>query len=139
MAREGAHKMWYMNVNLIPLVVHQMHYDYDNNLPYLTPLPRMMYNPIYSNRQHVIAFDLYGKGNKQCLKKREGTYIMDVGQFALAYTAQKQIDYSLMGNDYGGADALDYVACTAVEYNDIYVSHMRALIIYHVYSLGMKT
>jgi len=72
------------------------------------------------NRQHVIAFDLYGKGNKQCLKKREGTYIMDVGQFALAYTAQKQIDYSLMGNDYGGADALDYVACTAVEYNDIY-------------------
>ena len=49
---------------------------------------------------------------------------MDVGQFALAYTAQQQIDDSLMGNDYGRVDALDYVECTAVEYNDIYVSRM---------------
>ena len=65
---------------------------------------------------------MYGKGNKSCAKKREATYIMDVGKFALAYVAQKQIDYKLAGNDYGGADALDYVACTAVEYNDVYVS-----------------
>ena len=56
---------------------------------------------------------------------------MDVGQFALAYTAQKQIDYSLMGNDsesiwndYATPHALDYVECTAVEYTDTYVSHM---------------
>lgn len=74
---------------------------------------------IYKNK-HYIAFDLFGKGNKQCAKKKEGTYIMDVGHFAKAYTAQKQIDYKLMGNDYGGADALDYAACTAVEYNDSY-------------------
>lgn len=72
------------------------------------------------NKEHVIAFEMYGAGNKQCAKKREGTYIMDVGQFALAYVAQKQIDYKLAGNDYGGADALDYVQCTAVEYNDNY-------------------
>lgn len=74
---------------------------------------------IYKNK-HVIAFDLYGKGNKQCLKKREGTYIMDVGQFSKAYVAQKQVDYALVGNDYGGVDALDYMECTAVEYNDVY-------------------
>lgn len=71
-------------------------------------------------KKHVIAFDMYGKNNKQCAKKLEATYIMDVGQFALAYVAQKQIDYGLMGNDYGGADALDYTECTAVQYNDIY-------------------
>lgn len=76
-----------------------------------------------SKNKHYIAFDLFGKGNKQCAKKKEGTYIMDVGHFAKAYTAQKQIDYKLMGNDYGGADALDYAACTAVEYNDSYVSN----------------
>ncbi|KAL7539422.1 hypothetical protein ACHAXR_009282 [Thalassiosira sp. AJA248-18] len=72
------------------------------------------------NKKHVIAFDMYGKGNKQCAKKKEGTYLMGVGQFARSYVAQKQIDYKLMGNDYGGADALDYVDCTAVEYNDVY-------------------
>ena len=71
---------------------------------------------------------MYGAGTKQCAKKREGTYIMDVGQFALAYVAQKQIDYKLAGNDYGGADALDYVQCTAVEYNDNYVSRIRHLL-----------
>lgn len=74
---------------------------------------------IYKNK-HVIAFDLYGKGNNSCAKKKEGTYIMDVGQFARSWVAQKQIDYQLVGNDYGGADALDYVECTAVEYNDAY-------------------
>lgn len=74
---------------------------------------------IYKNK-HVIAFDMYGKGNKQCAKKREGTYLMDVGQFALSYVAQRQIDYKLAGNDYGGADALDYAECTMVEYNDAY-------------------
>lgn len=75
-----------------------------------------------SKNRHVIAFDLYGKGHKTCLKKKEGTYIMDVGKFAKAYVAQKQVDYKLQGNNYGMPDALDYVECTAVEYNDNYVS-----------------
>ena len=79
-------------------------------------------SPDNSKCNHVIAFDMYGKGNKQCAKKKEGTYIMDVGKFARAYVGQKQIDYQLQGNDYGGADALDYTDCTAVEYNDAYVS-----------------
>ncbi|KAL7547917.1 hypothetical protein ACHAWF_011189 [Thalassiosira exigua] len=74
---------------------------------------------IYKN-QHVVVFDIYGKGHKQCAKKKEGTYTMDVGQFARAWVAQSQVDYKLQGNDYGGADALDYAECTAVEYNDIY-------------------
>ena len=47
---------------------------------------------------------------------------MDTGQFAKAYVAQKQVDYSLAGNDYDTPEALDYMECTAVEYNDIYVS-----------------
>mmetsp|Transcript_31311 Transcript_31311/g.53467 ORF Transcript_31311/g.53467 Transcript_31311/m.53467 type:complete len:380 (+) Transcript_31311:60-1199(+) len=71
-------------------------------------------------KKHVIAFNLYGKGHNQCSKKKEGTYLMDVGYFAKAYVAQKQVDYKLAGNDYGGVDALDYVECTAVEYNDAY-------------------
>lgn len=70
--------------------------------------------------KHYIAFDMYGKGHKQCAKKREGTFLMDVGKFAKAYVAQKQIDYKLAGNDYGGADALDYTECTEVAYNDVY-------------------
>ena len=79
----------------------------------------------HSNKQNVVAFDLYGKGNNQCAKKKEGTYLMDVGAFAKAYTAQKQVDYQLVGNDYGNPEALDYVDCTAVEYNDAYVSVFR--------------
>jgi len=74
---------------------------------------------VYKNK-HVIAFDLFGKGHKQCTKKQEGTYLMDTGQFAKAYVAQKQVDYSLAGNDYDTPEALDYMECTAVEYNDIY-------------------
>lgn len=72
------------------------------------------------NKQDVIAFELFGKGHNQCRKKKEGTYLMDVGKFAKAYVAQKQIDYKLVGNDYDAPDALDYVECTAVEYNDAY-------------------
>jgi len=74
---------------------------------------------IYKNK-HVIAFDLFGKGHNQCRKKKEGTYLMDVGQFAKAYVGQKQVDYSLVGDEYDLPDALDYKECTAVEYNDIY-------------------
>ena len=76
--------------------------------------------PKPSKGKHVIAYELYGKGNNQCAKKSEGTYLVDVGTFATAYTAQKQVDYALLGNDYGGADALDYTSCTAVQYNDVY-------------------
>lgn len=47
---------------------------------------------------------------------------MDVGKFAKAYVGQKQIDYKYMGNNYGNPDALNYVTCTAVQYNDAYVS-----------------
>ena len=64
---------------------------------------------------------MYGKGNTMCAKKKEGTYIMYLGKFALAYVAQKQIAHKLVGNNYGGADALDYVECTALEYNDVYM------------------
>lgn len=78
--------------------------------------------PQNSKNKHVIAFDLYGKGNKQCVKKKEGTYLMDVGAFSRAYVAQKQIDYYLVGNEYGGVDALDYAECTEVDYNDVAVS-----------------
>lgn len=75
---------------------------------------------VYKNR-HVIAFHLYGKGHNQCVKKQEGTYIMDAGRFARAYVAQKQIDYGLTGQgEYGAPEALDYLECTAVEYNDVY-------------------
>lgn len=74
---------------------------------------------IYKN-EHVIAFNLYGKGNNQCAKKLEGTYIMDVGKFAKAYVGQMTIDYQLKGNEFGGVDAIDYTECTAVEYNDVY-------------------
>ena len=75
-----------------------------------------------SKNEHVIAFNLYGKGNNQCAKKLEGTYIMDVGKFAKAYVGQMTIDYQMKGNEYGGVDAIDYTECTAVEYNDVYVS-----------------
>jgi hypothetical protein len=47
---------------------------------------------------------------------------MPVGQFALAYVAQKQQDYALQGNNYGNFDSLDYLQCTQVYYNDVYVS-----------------
>lgn len=65
---------------------------------------------------------MYGKGHNSCSKKKEDTYIMDVGKFAKAYVGQKQVDYKYMGNNYGNPDALDYVTCTAVQYNDAYVS-----------------
>ena len=71
---------------------------------------------------------MYGKGNNQCKKKKEGTYIMDVGKFAKAYVGQMQVNYAQIGNNYGGPDALDYVECTAVEYNDNYVSFLVLLI-----------
>ena len=48
---------------------------------------------------------------------------MDVGKFAKAYVGQMQVNYAQLGNEYGGPDALDYVECTAVEYNDSYVSY----------------
>ena len=47
---------------------------------------------------------------------------MDVGAFSRAYVAQKQIDYYLVGKEYGGVDALDYAECTEVDYNDVAVS-----------------
>ena len=49
---------------------------------------------------------------------------MDVGKFAKAYVGQMQVNYAQLGNEYGGPDALDYVECTAVEYNDNYVSYL---------------
>jgi len=72
------------------------------------------------NHRHVIAFHLFGKGHNQCAKKQEGTYLMDAGHFARAYVAQKQVDDALVGQDYGAPEALDYLECTAVEYNDVY-------------------
>lgn len=65
---------------------------------------------------------MFGKGNKSCSRKKQGTYIMDVGRFAKAYVAQKRVDYQLMGKDYDKPDALDYLECTAQQYNDNYVS-----------------
>lgn len=65
---------------------------------------------------------MYGKGHNSCTKKKEDTYIMDVGKFAKAYVGQKQLDYKYMGNNYGNPDALNYLTCTAVAYNDAYVS-----------------
>ena len=47
---------------------------------------------------------------------------MEVGKFARAYVAQKKEDYDLYGKDYGDADALDYLECTEVYYNDVVVS-----------------
>jgi len=70
--------------------------------------------------KHVIAFELYGKGNNQCAKKKEDTYIMDVGQFARAYVAQRQIDYQLQGSNYGNPGSMSYLECTEVQYNDAY-------------------
>ena len=75
-----------------------------------------------SDKKSYIAFDLYGKGHNTCTKKKENTYIMDVGKFAKAYVAQKQVDYNYLGNNYGNPDTLNYLTCTAVLYNDIYVS-----------------
>jgi len=72
------------------------------------------------NNKHVIAFEIYGKGNNQCAKKKEDTYIMDVGKFSRAYVAQKQIDYKLQGNKYGNPGSMDYLECTLVQYNDAY-------------------
>ena len=80
-----------------------------------------------SKNKHVIAFELYGKGNNKCAKKKEDTYIMDVGQFARAYVAQRQIDYKLQGGNYGNPGSLNYLDCTAVQYNDAYVSTVGAL------------
>ena len=54
---------------------------------------------------------------------------MDVGKFAKAYVGQMQVNYAQIGNDYGGPDALDYVECTAVEYNDNYVSLVYYIIL----------
>ena len=59
---------------------------------------------------------------------------MDVGKFAKAYVGQMQVNYAQIGNNYGGPDALDYVECTAVEYNDKYVSF---LVLIHVVILYM--
>jgi len=72
------------------------------------------------NKKHVIAYQLYGKGNNSCAKKSQGNYIMEVGQFARAYVAQRQIDYNFQGNYFGNPESLDYLECTAVEYNDNY-------------------
>eukprot|EP00569_Conticribra_weissflogii_P006668 CAMPEP_0171340966 /NCGR_PEP_ID=MMETSP0878-20121228/8889_1 /TAXON_ID=67004 /ORGANISM="Thalassiosira weissflogii, Strain CCMP1336" /LENGTH=381 /DNA_ID=CAMNT_0011843093 /DNA_START=182 /DNA_END=1327 /DNA_ORIENTATION=- len=69
------------------------------------------------NKKHYIVFELFGRNNKGCSRKKKGTYTMDVGKFAKAYVAQKKIDYKYMGKDYGDADSLDYVDCTLVEYN----------------------
>ncbi len=80
-----------------------------------------------SNNKSYIAFTMYGKGHNSCSKKKEDTYIMDVGKFAKAYVGQKQVDYKYMGNNYGNPDALDYLTCTAVQYNDAYVSVMLHL------------
>jgi hypothetical protein len=82
---------------------------------------------IHSKNKHVIAFELYGKGNNQCGKKKEDTYIMDVGQFSRAYVAQRQIDYKLQGNKYGNPGSMDYLECTAVQYGDALVSNVGAL------------
>jgi hypothetical protein len=77
---------------------------------------------IHRKNKHVIAFEIYSKGNNQCAKRKEDTYIMDVGQFSRAYVAQKQIDYKLQGNKYGNPGSMDYLECTLVQYNDAYVS-----------------
>jgi hypothetical protein len=94
----------------------------------LTPVTSR-YN--HRKNKHVIAFEIYGKGNNQCAKKKEDTYIMDVGQFSRAYVAQKQIDYNLQGNKYGNPGSMDYLECTQVQYNDAYESrecwHLRAI------------
>ena len=67
----------------------------------------------------MIAFELFGKGHNQCAKKKQGTYTMDVGQFARAYVAQQQINYKLANNgDYGNPGSLAYLECTQVDYND---------------------
>ena len=79
-------------------------------------------NITHSKNKHVIAFELYRPNNNSCKRRREGMYIMEVGKFARAYVAQKKEDYDLYGKDYGDADALDYLECTEVYYNDVVVS-----------------
>ena len=78
---------------------------------------------LHSKNKHVIAFELFGKGNNQCAKKKQDTYTMDVGQFAKAYVAQQQINYKLANKgNYGNPGSLDYLECTQVDYNDATVS-----------------
>lgn len=72
------------------------------------------------NKKQVIVYDLFGKGHNGCQKKNQGSYYMDVGEFAKAYSKQKEVDYELKGYDYDEPEALDYLDCTAVEYNDVY-------------------
>jgi len=71
-------------------------------------------------KKHLIAYQMFGKNNNQCARRGQGYYTMDVGQFSRAYVAQRQVDYNLKGNNYGNPDAMDYLECTAVEYNDSY-------------------
>jgi hypothetical protein len=86
-----------------------------------------------SNRRHVIAYELYKPNNKSCSKRRSGTYIMDVGQFARAYVAQKEQDYEIYyKKNYGKVDSLDYTTCTEVYYNDNPVSSDVFCGIFHV-------
>ena len=75
-----------------------------------------------SNKKHVVAFELYKPNNNSCKKKREGTYIMEVGKFARAYVAQKEQEYKLYGKDYGDVTGLTYEDCTEVYYNGNQVS-----------------
>ena len=96
--------------------------NFNTHVTFQSPPTPLTYYQKTSKNEHVIAFNLYGKGNNQCAKKLEGTYIMDVGKFAKAYVGQMTIDYQMKGNEYGGVDAIDYTECTAVEYNDVYVS-----------------
>lgn len=83
---------------------------------YTTPL-------VLRKKQHLMAYQMFGKNNNQCARHGQGYFTMDVGQFARSYVAQRQIDYNYQGNEYGNPDALDYLECTAVEYNDAYVSN----------------
>lgn len=71
-------------------------------------------------KQHLMAYQMFGKNNNQCARHGQGYFTMDIGQFARSYVAQRQIDYNYQGNEYGNPDALDYLECTAVEYNDAY-------------------
>uniref|UniRef100_A0A6U3RF17 Uncharacterized protein n=1 Tax=Ditylum brightwellii TaxID=49249 RepID=A0A6U3RF17_9STRA len=81
----------------------------------------MAHHCINFNDEDVVTFSIFGEGNKQCSKKKQGTYTMPVGDFLRGLYRQNALNAEMKGYELERPEAMNFINCQYAEVNDKYI------------------
>eukprot|EP00957_Ditylum_brightwellii_P013513 1019347-Ditylum_brightwellii.AAC.1 len=67
------------------------------------------------NDEDVVTFSIFGEGNKQCSKKKQGTYTMAVGDFLRGLYRQNALNAEMKGYELERPEAMNFINCQYAE------------------------